>query len=269
MTNQMVSIVIPTLNNQNTIAICLESIRQQTYDPIEIIVVDGGSSDLTAEICKTYDVKLVRGELGMSAARVKGANLASGKYLFHIDSDMELTPNVVRECMNYVDIVDALIIPETNIGDSYWAKCTEIGKIISRQQKVGNLRFLSRQLYFDVEGHNPKLLGKEDEEFHNLVVSEGVSIGHANNHIRHHIGNVGFLDILSRRWSYIQSLSAYEEYSRDDGTDTSSTSKIFTLSVLINEFKRQPTRVLGYLLLAMCTAFLSQANQRLVRFFKS
>lgn len=269
MTNQTVSIVIPTLNNQNTIAICLESIKQQTYESIEILVVDGGSSDLTTDICETYDVTLVRSELGMSAARIKGANLASGKYLFHIDSDMELTPNVVRECMNYVDVVDALIIPETNVGDSYWAKCTDVGKHISRQQKVGNLRFLPRQLYFDVGGHNQELLGKEDEEFHNLVAAEGASIGHTNNHIRHHIGNVGFLDILSQRWTYIRSLSAYEAYSRDAEIDSPSTSKRSTLSILLEEFKRRPTRVLGYLFLAACTAFLSQANQRLLGLFTS
>lgn len=262
MNGPIVSIIIPTLDNQDTIAICLESINQQTYDAIEIIVVDGGSTDFTNEICNKYNVTLLKPELGRSGARVKGARKASGKYLFHVDSDMELTPDVVRECVRISESFDALTVPETNISSSYWGKCTDVGKCISRQRKVGNLRFLPRKLYFDVGGHNPKLTGKEDEELHNLIKAEGASISYTTNLIRHHIGNVSLLDILSQRWLYIQSLSAYNDYSRDTKIDTQHADQKSSLIILLEEFKRRPSHVIGFLFLTVCTIFLSQVSQR-------
>jgi len=51
-----VSVVIPTYNSANTIGTCLESIENQTYEDIEIIVVDNFSTDETAEIAKEYGV---------------------------------------------------------------------------------------------------------------------------------------------------------------------------------------------------------------------
>jgi glycosyltransferase involved in cell wall biosynthesis len=50
----LVSIIIPTKNSARTLAACLESCRSQTYENIEIIVVDNFSSDMTPEIAKQY-----------------------------------------------------------------------------------------------------------------------------------------------------------------------------------------------------------------------
>ena len=61
-----VSIIIPTKNNGNIIERCLDSIRELDYpeDKIEVIIVDGRSTDKTGEIAKRYGYKVVYGDIG-------------------------------------------------------------------------------------------------------------------------------------------------------------------------------------------------------------
>ncbi|AEF97132.1 glycosyltransferase family 2 protein [Methanotorris igneus] len=56
--DNLVSVIIPTYNSEKTIGICLESIKNQTYKNIEIIVVDKFSNDNTVEIAKKYTDKV-------------------------------------------------------------------------------------------------------------------------------------------------------------------------------------------------------------------
>ena len=56
--SELVSIIIPTKNSENTIEVCLVSIKNQTYENIEIIIVDNYSSDKTIDIAQKYGIKL-------------------------------------------------------------------------------------------------------------------------------------------------------------------------------------------------------------------
>ncbi len=83
----LVSIVIPTRNSSRTLPICLSSISRQTYGNIEIIVVDGYSTDDTVEIARRFGayISMHRGERAM--AKNLGLIMASGKYVLFLDSD--------------------------------------------------------------------------------------------------------------------------------------------------------------------------------------
>jgi len=85
-----VSFCIPTLNNEKTIGSCLKSIVSQDYPNIEIIIVDGGSSDGTVEIVKTYadGVFLDKGTLG--SATQTGVEHSSGEVLAIFDDDITI-----------------------------------------------------------------------------------------------------------------------------------------------------------------------------------
>jgi len=93
MSKSLVTVVIPAFNASRTIAATLDSVVAQTYDNLEILVVDDGSTDLTAEIVLTYRdrdpritlIKQANG--GVAAARNTGIKAAHGNYIAPIDAD--------------------------------------------------------------------------------------------------------------------------------------------------------------------------------------
>ena len=67
MTKPLVSVVIPTYNEEQDIRECLDTLKKQNYNPIEVIVVDDGSIDKTLDIIKEFEsVKLLRQKLQLS-----------------------------------------------------------------------------------------------------------------------------------------------------------------------------------------------------------
>ena len=89
----LVSIIVPIYNVERYINDCVKSLLKQTYNNIEIILVDDGFTDMSGMICdnlKSNDnrIKVIhKRNGGLSDARNEGINIASGKYLTFIDSD--------------------------------------------------------------------------------------------------------------------------------------------------------------------------------------
>lgn len=98
MNNPLVSVIIPTYNEQAVIAACIDSLRQQSYKPLEIIVVDDGSKDRTQKIVKKMKGihLLIQDHLGPGAARNKGAKKAKGEILVFIDADMTFDTRFIQ-----------------------------------------------------------------------------------------------------------------------------------------------------------------------------
>jgi glycosyltransferase involved in cell wall biosynthesis len=92
----LVSVVIAAHNEERYIAECLRSLSRQTYSPIEIIVVDDGSTDETATLASQEGTTLIRQDhVGAGAARNRGAELARGDILVFVDADMVMAPGFV------------------------------------------------------------------------------------------------------------------------------------------------------------------------------
>ncbi len=97
--NELISVVVPVYNVENYVGKCLESIINQTYNNIEIIVVNDGSTDNSLQKVNEYGIKDKRVKIiskkngGLSSARNAGIDIAKGKYIMFIDSDdfIELT----------------------------------------------------------------------------------------------------------------------------------------------------------------------------------
>ena len=108
-----VSVIIPVINQAKHIKACLNSVMMQTLQEIEIIVVEGGSTDNTKEIiCTEMDkdpriIILNKEELGLSLARQAGLNMASGKYIYHLDGDDRLESNALELLYNRAEEADA------------------------------------------------------------------------------------------------------------------------------------------------------------------
>ena len=130
-----VSVIVPTYNEEDVIGQCLESLFQQTYKDLEIIVVDDGSTDTTSlklrGAVKTYGIKVFTQEhKGPGAARNLGASKASGEILVFVDADMTFEPDFTEK------LVGPIIQGKTkgtfskdeyvSNWDNVWARCWSI-----------------------------------------------------------------------------------------------------------------------------------------------
>ena len=109
----MVSVIIPCYNNEEWIAAAIDSALSQTYTPIEVIVIDDGSTDKSLEIIKSYGDRLkweTGVNRGQSAARNRGFKLSSGKYIQWLDADDYIFPDKIMHQVQYLETVDCDIV---------------------------------------------------------------------------------------------------------------------------------------------------------------
>ena len=94
----MVSIIIPTLNEEEYIGHLLDCLQKQTFNNLEIIVADANSKDRTVEIAQMYRAKVVKG--GRSAVgRNNGAAVAHGEILLFLDADIKFGNSFLKSCL--------------------------------------------------------------------------------------------------------------------------------------------------------------------------
>ncbi|WP_296117110.1 glycosyltransferase [uncultured Eubacterium sp.] len=98
----LISVIVPVFNVEKYLVQCLESIINQTYKNLEIILCDDGSFDSSSEICDRYKILDNRVQVihkkngGLSDARNAGIDIAKGKYLTFVDSDDFILPNMIE-----------------------------------------------------------------------------------------------------------------------------------------------------------------------------
>lgn len=108
MENILVSIIVPVYNVRDYIEKCIESILNQTYTNLEIVLIDDGSTDDSLEICERYVCKDKRIKLfhkknsGLADTRNFGLNVISGKYVCFVDSDDYITTYCIEALVNAV-----------------------------------------------------------------------------------------------------------------------------------------------------------------------
>ncbi|MBR6811348.1 glycosyltransferase family 2 protein [Candidatus Saccharibacteria bacterium] len=97
----LVSIIVPAYNAIDYIDSCIKGVLAQTYDNIEVIVVNDGSTDETADYCAKINkpgVKIVNKKNGgLSSARNAGLSVANGEYIFFLDSDDEIYSDTIEK----------------------------------------------------------------------------------------------------------------------------------------------------------------------------
>ncbi len=102
MDNSLISIIVPIFNVETYISECIESIQNQTYQNLQIILVDDGSVDQSGIICDKYALKDLRIEVihqhnqGVVAARKHGLDRAKGKYIGFVDGDDYIEPDMYQ-----------------------------------------------------------------------------------------------------------------------------------------------------------------------------
>lgn len=115
MKNDLISVVIPVYNVVDYLDKCLSSVINQTYENLEIILVDDGSTDSSGKICDTYSkadsriVSLHKSNGGLSDARNYGIERAHGKYITFIDSDDYIDLDCVEYLYNLIQKYQTLM----------------------------------------------------------------------------------------------------------------------------------------------------------------
>ena len=121
MNNFLVSIIITTKNSSEFLDVCLQSIKNQTYKNIELIVVDNFSTDKTVEIAKKYTDKIFVKGNERSAQFNFGVEKSNGKFIYRVDSDFVLDKEVVQQCLNKInENFDAVVVhnsPDVTVGN--------------------------------------------------------------------------------------------------------------------------------------------------------
>lgn len=100
-----VSVVVPVCNGAATIDRCIASIQESTYRSFELIVVDDGSADASAEMARTRDARVMRASerSGPAAARNAAAREARGDIVLFVDSDIVVQPTTIEQFVRYFD----------------------------------------------------------------------------------------------------------------------------------------------------------------------
>ncbi len=97
-----ISVIIPVYNVEKYLSKCIQSVIEQTYKLLEIILIDDGSADYSLEICREYEKKdsrisvISKEHSGTSDARNMGIERATGDYFLFVDSDDFLHPEMIR-----------------------------------------------------------------------------------------------------------------------------------------------------------------------------
>ena len=112
----MISVIIPVYKVEKYLVRCVNSVLNQTYSDLEIILVDDGSPDSCGKICdelqkKDSRIKVIHKKNGgLSSARNEGLLFATGEYIAYVDSDDYIDKTMYEKLMNYMIETDADIV---------------------------------------------------------------------------------------------------------------------------------------------------------------
>lgn len=174
------SVIIPTLNEEKYLPTILQSLSKQTYRDFELIVVDGGSKDKTAQVFQKYQPSpgsyfFVSNKANVGYQRNLAAKRAKGKYLFFIDADCDIDFTFLEEIhlhavkKNFLfattwikpdsdKSIDQLLVIIGNLGQ-------ELAKILKKQFTGGYNTIVKKEIFTKLGGFREDMKINEDHEF--------------------------------------------------------------------------------------------------------
>ncbi len=130
-----ISVIIPTWNRLHVLKRAIDSVLAQTFTPVEVIVIDDGSSDGTAEwIKQNYPsiILVVQKQSGVSAARNAGIRRAKGEWIALLDSDDEWLPQKLARQMDLLSFKTDALVCHT---DEIWVRNGKRVNAMNKHQK--------------------------------------------------------------------------------------------------------------------------------------
>lgn len=146
MNNPFFSIIIPVYNTEKYLNDCIDSILKQTFNDFQLILVDDGSTDNSSRICEEYK-QLYNNKIevihkkneGQLASRLNGLELAKGEYVYFVDSDDTVEPNLLSDVY--------IIIKKYNIDvvTFKWKYIDEKGNLIKSEKAIFYEGFIDKR----------------------------------------------------------------------------------------------------------------------------
>lgn len=181
----LVSINIPTYNEEKDLPFALKAIAKENYANIELIVIDSNSNDNTKKIASQFEAKVINYEGKLLGARYKGVKESNGDYILFLDADQILKKNAILRAVDQINDYDMLVLEE----DSYKPK-SYIQKKLCEERKLvhsqlnaldpitGGLlpRFFKKNLLEDVFKRIPKNLYNVIAGDHAIIYFEAYQI---------------------------------------------------------------------------------------------
>ncbi len=199
----MISVIVPTRNSGRTLAACLGSLRRQTHEDVEIIVVDNASTDDTPPIALQLAHIIVDRGPERSAQRNRGAWLASGEIVVFIDSDMVLEPTVLADLAATFEArpeVGTVIIPQRSFGVGFLASCRVLEKSLHVGLDDVEAPRAFRTEVFDLVGRwDETLSAAEDWDLADRTRAAGVEIARVSSWIWHDEGKISLRDQFAKK----------------------------------------------------------------------
>lgn len=215
MDEQLVSVVVPTRNNERTIEACLQSVRDQTHPAVELIVVDNSSTDATVEIARRIADVVVTAGPERSAQRNKGLELARGEWFVWLDSDMILPPDVLAVAVRTAEEqgADGVALPERTIGEGFWTACRALERSCYLDEAwLHNPRLLRRDYLAELGGFDVEMSGPEDADLRLRMLDRGDTIALAPVVVDHDEGHLTVADVMRKRYYYGRSIPEFASH---------------------------------------------------------
>src|SRR3989344_9602551 len=255
--NPLVSVIIPTKNSARTLRTCIESIRRQSYDHIEIIVVDNESSDTTIDIAQKGGARIAQEQNERSAQRNKGAFVSRGEYIVFIDSDMKLSKSVIQECvegMEQAPYIQAIVIPEKSFGYGFWAACKTFERSFYTETPwMRAVRFFKRSSYEAIRGFDSSMIAGEDFDIHNRIKKTfgTQAIGTISAEILHNEGDLSLNALMRKKFYYGGHIRQY----RDKAYNKHAYRKQATMEHRFMLFTSHPKKILLHPIIFLGTVY--------------
>lgn len=146
-----ISVIVPVYNVENYLARCVDSILAQSYEHLEVILVDDGAKDSSGAICDDYAAKDPRVKVihkengGLSSARNRGLEAATGEYIAFVDSDDWITPDAYEHLLQLMEKYEVKLVcggrydVNGKTGEKTVGLCPKKEEVISSEELAGRI----------------------------------------------------------------------------------------------------------------------------------
>ena len=250
MSTPLISVIVPTKNSSKTLELCLQSIKNQTYKDVEILVVDNHSTDNTLEIARRYTQTVYTFSPERSSQINHGAMMSSGKYIYRVDSDFVLAPDIISEAVNTAESNNYTAILIHNTSDpsvSFWAKVRKFERDMYGFDNLNvAVRFIAREAFLSEGGFDSRLVYGEDYDLHNRIAKK-YKIGRINAKEMHLGEYKSIMDIAKVNYYYGKTASLFLKKNRMRGLQQVSPFRIIYLRNF-RQFLKHPVLATGFII---------------------